>query len=144
MKNPKEKGNRYEREIARKLSLWISEGEDSTLLWRSDSSGGRATQHGNLATQAGDIAADSRVGYDFIDLFHVECKHYKNIFLDQLVWRTNKGDNCYGWWLKYTKEALKYGKNLFLCCKQNNKFELLLIPDKVIKIFELENFAIEI
>lgn len=140
MKNSKEKGNRYEREIARKLSVWISEGRNRNLLWRSDSSGARATtSKEKLSNQAGDIAPDSKEGYDFIDKFYVECKHYKNIGLENLIWRSNKQENVLTWWRRYTKEADKYNKILLLICKQNNKPDLLFVTKQFIDLFEIDN-----
>lgn len=41
--NNKEKGNKFEREISRKLSLWISEGARDDIFWRTAGSGAMAT-----------------------------------------------------------------------------------------------------
>lgn len=141
----KEKGNRFERIISQKLSLWISSGDDKNLLWRSTSSGARATISNDLDNQCGDIASDSRIGYDLTDRFLIECKHYKSIQIEQLLWRTNKsGDHVYTWWLRYNKEAKKYNKDLMLICRQNSKRDVMLVNDNFIDIFEVNKDDIKI
>ena len=144
MKNPKNKGGSFERKIARKLSLWVTDGVDDSALWRSDDSGARATRSGdiNLVNQCGDIKADSKKGFELTNRFYVELKHYSDIKIDQLIWQKNKQNNVYGWWLKYTKEAKKYGLDLMLICKQNNRKELLLFKKSFKDIFEIENYNI--
>lgn len=139
MKTSKEKGNKYEREIAGKLSLWISEGKNKNLLWRNSSSGARATvSKEKLDNQIGDISSDSKEGHDFVKLFLVECKHYKDIKLENLIWRTdNSNKNILGWWKRYSVDALDNNKILMLICKQNNKEELLFVKKEFIELFEV-------
>ena len=43
MTTGKRKGNNYEREMSRRLSLWLSENERDDLIWRTHNSGGRFT-----------------------------------------------------------------------------------------------------
>lgn len=88
--NSSEKGHSFEREIAKKLSLWWSEGKDRDIFYRSDSSGSRATLRerysgDKLLDQYGDIVAEKIEGRPLTDRFCIECKHYKNINLWALV-----------------------------------------------------------
>src|SRR6266436_6000325 len=77
------KGGEWERQVCRKLSLWISEGQSDDLLWRSAMSGGRATiglaKGIKRGSQAGDISAVTSLGEQFIGVFIVECKFYKDL-----------------------------------------------------------------
>ena len=85
MSKGREKGARYERRIARKLSLWASEGKSGVWYSRRPFSGG-AQRHKEGATgQAGDIYADMAEAYWFTNNFAVECKFYTQ--MPVLLWR---------------------------------------------------------
>lgn len=116
----KRKGSAFEREICKRLSLWVSGGKKADLFWRSAMSGGRATvarKKGGLVRQAGDITATAPEGHAFTDVWFVECKAYKQIDLAQfLVLR--KGMLA-GWWNKCKFEARQYGREPMLIVKQN-------------------------
>lgn len=72
------KGGEFEREFAKKLSLWWSEGDSDAIFWRTSNSGGRATTRGKQGKathrQHGDITATDPSGDPFIKLFTIECK----------------------------------------------------------------------
>ena len=78
----KQKGAGFERDVCKKLSLWVSEGKSDAIFWRSAMSGGRATvgqkQGIQRNTQVGDISAIDPIGAPFLDVFYVECKFYKD------------------------------------------------------------------
>lgn len=79
MSSSKAKGNNFERDIARKLSLWINK-EDKNIFWRTDSSGGRFTALNkrnsaeSLPLQGGDIVHRKEEGFPLIKNFHIELK----------------------------------------------------------------------
>ena len=79
----KSKGASFEREICRRLSLWISKGQQEDVYWRSSMSGGRSTvaakRGKRLAAQAGDISCIHPVGQPFADKFYIECKDYHDL-----------------------------------------------------------------
>lgn len=60
------KGGEFEREICKRLSLWLTGGESDEGLWRSSNSGGRATgrrrRGERTTTHNGDIAATTARG----------------------------------------------------------------------------------
>jgi len=78
----KSKGNQFERDQARLISLWLSNGEDPDLLWRSSSSGGRASS-GKTTAHFGDLGIQktdslyTEQAKRFLDIFSVEIKRYK-------------------------------------------------------------------
>lgn len=120
-KRSKAKGSSFEREICKRLSLWISNGTAEDCLWRSAMSGGRSTVAGkrgaNLSRQAGDISAISPEGHALTDKFFVECKHVKNLNVRGLV--TGKG-LLWSFWIEACSQAATYSKSPLLIAKQNN------------------------
>lgn len=79
MRNPKQKGSENERKIAKKLSLWFSEGANPNIFWRSQSSGGRSTQLSKTDTpfnlSFGDIGLSSGEGEALLRVVTIEAKH---------------------------------------------------------------------
>ena len=68
MKNPKAKGNNFENEIAKDLSLWVSEGKHKRIFMRSNISGALYTNDKKINEQAqsekhaGDITWNEKEG----------------------------------------------------------------------------------
>jgi len=89
--NSKAKGNKFERDVSEKLSLWLTDNKEKRACWRSDSSGASATNWAKKGTElryvkanAGDIRKIVEKGDypkldNFFDTYVVECKHYKKI-----------------------------------------------------------------
>jgi hypothetical protein len=76
------KGSPFEREIARKLSLWLSSGVAEDWFWRTAASGGRATnrakQGKNTANGCGDICGQTKEAQDLLNDFVIEAKRGYN------------------------------------------------------------------
>jgi len=77
------KGQDFEREICRQLSMWWSRGTESNVFWRSAASGGRATNNSARGKGTygsyGDIAAVHPSGRGLLDKVTLELKcGYKN------------------------------------------------------------------
>ena len=76
----KGKGSDFERLIGTQLSKWMSNGEHSDWYWRSASSGSHFTTNAKASTyMAGDIAPVDPRGAPLLDVFTIECKHYKDL-----------------------------------------------------------------
>lgn len=128
----KQKGASFEREICKKLSLWISRGKAEDLLWRSAMSGGRSTvgrkkgkQH---SSQAGDISAVDRRGAPFIEAYYVECKSYKDLNFENLI----KGSgHLIDFWKTTKEEAGHYKKHPLLIAKQNNHPAIVCLTKRI-------------
>jgi hypothetical protein len=117
--NPK--GGAYEREVCRRLSLWVSNGASTDLFWRSAMSGGRATvqlRAGKVnVRQSGDICAIDPLGYPFVEANFVEVKHYKDLAIARgFVCQTG---TLIDFWRHAKREAAKYGKHPLLVARQN-------------------------
>lgn len=136
--NSKDKGNEFERAIAKKLSWWISNGSRGDLFWRTQNSGGRfttATKQNNLllSNQAGDISSTNSMSEPFIKYFVVECKFYKQLDFFNIV--KNVG-NIYIFWNKLCRSCDVINKNPILICKQNHMPILLCMNNKGKNLFE--------
>ena len=84
------KGSSFERDFARKLSLWWSDGQADDWFWRVGGSGGRATQRAKsgkgTANGCGDIAAQGGDGQKLLDLFTFELKRgYNSVTIQDLL-----------------------------------------------------------
>lgn len=133
--NPSRKGFSYEREIAKKLSLWITKEKSNDVLWRTEGSGGRFTnQKGKILTNSvGDIGVKDpscEQAVSFINNVVIECKkgYSKDIdFLDLLD--RKKGVPLLKKWLdKLHNEAiLTYRNWCWIIFRRNNKHDVLLI-----------------
>lgn len=114
----KQKGAAYERDVCKKLSLWITKGHRLDCFWRSAMSGGRATiAHGRDVRQCGDITAVSTEGYSFASAWFVECKHVKHLALDSFL---VKGVGpLRKFWDTALRESRRHGRAPMIIARQN-------------------------
>lgn len=133
MVNPKVKGGLYEREIAKRLSLWVTDGECDDLFWRSAMSGGRGTL-GVSKNAVGDICAIDPRGAPLCQELFFECKHLKEVSLDQTV--RGKGE-INAFWIKTVHSAKKHQRFPVLIVKRNNLPDLFITCDVVTKLLAL-------
>lgn len=125
----KPKGNAYEREICKDLSKWISYGERDDIFWRSAMSGGRTTvglKKGIVRnTQGGDITAIDPIGNKLTNKYVIECKSYKNIHLQSMLFYIPKNGSIYEFWIELYNKSKQLGKDMMLIIKQNNLPKLI-------------------
>ncbi len=144
--NSKRKGSSFEREQARILSLWVSKNKDKDLLWRSHSSGGRASIGKIHGAQHGDIAlakysgTGSRSAKDLLKTFCIECKSYKKF--DLLSAFCNKNHELWKWWEQVSEEASKSKTLPFLIVKRSGMDPVVFLPRELGAFFENKNFII--
>lgn len=134
-KNSKRKGNVMEREIAKKLSLYLTDGKEENAVWRTSSSGAMATtsfKKGKssigLKNQVGDLNQTIPKGHyekldHFFDSFFVETKFLKS--LDLTPNYTKEFQKIMSQLLREKQES---GKNIFFVLKRNQR-EVLVISD---------------
>lgn len=67
-----QKGNNFEREVCRRLSLWWTDGEDDDCFWRNKLR--RTNKAYNAQMQEGDIIATKEIAIPFTERFTIECK----------------------------------------------------------------------
>jgi hypothetical protein len=125
----KQKGSQYERDVCRRLSLWISENKNPNLFWRSAMSGGRSTlalkRGGINKEQSGDISSVSEEGHTLIDQFYIECKNYTDLGIDNFL--VGKSSKLTSFWKETCTAAKKNDKLPMLVAKQSYFPELIIL-----------------
>lgn len=123
------KGAAFERVVCKRLSLWLTQGKEEDVFWRSAMSGGRATRlvkkgkrGGNAA---GDICATGEAGHQLTDYFFIECKFYANLDLIPFLLQRSTG-KLQKFWDQACLQAKSHSRSPMLIAKQN------LIPAFVI------------
>jgi hypothetical protein len=128
MKNVSKKGSSFEREVAVKLSLWISGGSRKDLFWRTAGSGAmfsvNKTSH---ESQAGDISAIDPLGHALLHKWVIECKRYRKIGLDSFLYNTGSTLNTF--WEKHVILAKSVNKLPLLIFKEDRKSTLVVVPE---------------
>lgn len=130
-KNPG-KGASFEREICKKLSLWISKGEHDNLLWRSITSGAHATLRrrnykDTTNEQFGDIVSTNPASRFLSDSSCIECKFYSKIDVWDLAKKNTVSPNIYKFWANILDESNYCGKIPILIIKSNYKPTMFVI-----------------
>lgn len=131
----KQKGSAFERDICKRLSLWVTDGERKDCFWRSALSGGRATVSKGEVRQAGDICSVSSEGHSLTDRYYIECKSYADLQMQQFILH-GKG-KLSAFWLEAIKQSKKYNRLPILIAKQNlyppvfiSRFDILGIVEE--------------
>jgi len=147
------KGKRFEKELSKELSQWMTEGERDDLFYLSSGSGSRFTarqkQGKDTANSCGDIGLLDPIGQPLLDKFSIEAKCGYNDSLDllSLVDSDNKNHMILDWITKAHKEIEEAGRPYFMIIIQrdrknkvvvvsNDFFNLLGIwPEKELSIY---------
>jgi hypothetical protein len=134
--NSKAKGSAFEREIAKQLSLWLTQGRREDVLWRSAMSGGRATvahRKGKDVRQCGDLCAVGPEGHKFCAKWFIEIKHIKKLALDQfLIKGTGPLAN---FWKIVLREAKKHVRYPMLIARQNG-WPIIVLTENIMSEVE--------
>ena len=132
--NGKSKGSGFEREIAKKLSLYLTNGNEEMACWRSSSSGATSTigfksnkkSKLGLQTQSGDIIQTIPQGhYPLLDAFFqtymIEVKFLKSLDLSP-----NYSSQFQKIMNQLLREKEQSGKKIFFVLKRNGRDILIL------------------
>ena len=147
MKNPSSKGRNYERQKAKELSLWWTEGERDDAIWLTSQSGGRATERykkGNkTANQYGDLTFTDPIAEPLFKYFLFELKRGYTKEIDVLALLDSKGKNdptILQWWKKAERDRSRGGqKHIALLLQRNRCEECLLLATQTIAELEEQN-----
>ncbi len=130
-----QKGSRFERDICRLLSEWVSGGKRDDLFWRTSMSGGRATirSRGGKEThgQYGDITATHPKGRKLTKLVTIElkCGYTKASLMNLIDHEKNEGSIWWGFLEQASTAAKKAGTPYWwLIVKQNYCIPMLYMP----------------
>ena len=130
----KRKGSQFERSLAKKLSLWWTDGERSDIFWLSSGSGARHTtrqkSNESTANSAGDLNVLDPIGQPLIDLFVIEakCGYTKEIDVLAIIDSKKKNHVLFEWILKAEQEAaISDRKGAFLIFKRDRHQECIMM-----------------
>ena len=139
MVNSKQKGNHFERCMARDMSLWWSNGKRDDIFWRTNSSGARATQRGkHTASEHGDLLAMHPSGQGLLDHVCIElkCGKSRSTASDMLDKPTRMGVRSMQDWEKFISQAAgqaeEAGVKFWMVLHRRNGREIMLyIPKRL-------------
>ena len=162
----KQKGNKFEIDIAKKLSLLWSNGNEDDIFWRSQTSGGRATVRNRAGKttekQVGDLTYDKPEGKPLIDNWCFELKSgYSKISKKKkdegaLITKSNwcildlldskqKETTFEAFWIQCLEAAKLVNRTPILIFKRNNKSACITLPHKEFKklnrFFNVYNYS---
>jgi hypothetical protein len=144
-----QKGQKFEREVCRDLSEWITGERDPVIFWRSAGSGAQATmahRTGKGSNMDGDIMSLDGQGEWLTNAVTLDSKwykkwhfdvifttRYKDILTYQKYWDTPKEkkyrkDNIIFWWHKLKWEGEKVNKIPMLIVRKNLYDPYLFFP----------------
>ncbi len=130
--NSKSIGNNYEREVAKKLSEWITQGERDDVLWRDLSSGARGTtrkKSGKDSLQEGDFVATDLNYKWFTDAFYVDSKSYKEcnfVFINE---KNIKSNGIFNQWIKVCNDCPDNKVPVMVCkIRDRSTPEFVIVP----------------
>ena len=132
----KQKGKRFEKEVCKKLSLWVSGGKRTDLFVPSTGSGSLSTVHSDqklYASHCGDVTPSDPEGFQLCNKWMIECKSYKDLEILKLFFRHIKNQEktspiLMEFMSKAIEEAKVHKKNAMLIVKQNRSLSLCVFP----------------
>jgi hypothetical protein len=131
-KGDPKKGSAFEREFARKLSLWWSEGKADDWFWRLGGSGGRATNRAksgrNTANGYGDIAAQCPEAQKLLNIATFELKRGYSSTTIQDLFDKPKGPNQMRDFIEQAKRSASLAGTPYwiLVLKRDKREELIV------------------
>jgi len=128
----KGKGSAFEREIAKDISLWLTEGERNDCIWRTAGSGAKSTATGS-DTMIGDLMAIRKEARKFFDEINVELKHYADLNFLEL---NNKGFKIFDWWGQVTKDSKRSGTKPLLIFRINHRGTWVAYKEEILTLFK--------
>lgn len=144
--NSKNKGSSFEREVAKKLSLFLTYNLKDDTVWRSINSGAYSTVRNkkglSTSNQEGDLTSISEESKIFFDKYCIECKRYKYVDLYNLFTENSEINK---WWTKLQLESNT--KIPFLIFKPDRKLIYCIIPTDIfnkINTIEIDHINISI
>ncbi len=130
--NSNEKGGEFERLMAGHLSRWLTRGTQSRALWRTPGSGAMAgrlspAQQRWVGGDLGVLDKECGIACSFIELFHIELKHYKQLDWHTMVYTEDSG---FLWqtWKKAVRQAGPSNRLPLVIVKQNFQPPVAMAP----------------
>jgi len=119
------KGARWEREVGKSLSLWLTAGERPDIFSRNVLSGGAftvATKAGKTSSRMpGDLMAANPLAFAFLSRYMVECKHLKSLSLEYFILDAGRSSPLMRIIDLSRSQARVAGVEFFIVAKQNQR-----------------------
>lgn len=133
-----EKGHKWERDVGKQLSLWLTKGQYPDLMSRNVLSGGSFTIAENArrstARKPGDLIAANPLAFAFLTRFSIECKHLRDIGLEPWLFHP-QGQSELGRIIdKAQSQARVIGAEYMVIAKQNHRDAMVFMRGAVGKI----------
>ena len=128
MKNPHNKGSAFERDVAKQLSLAVTNGSDAFIFARRSGSGGAGRDKSGASGITGDIFADKPEGNPLTDQVSIECKFYKDLtrgLWNYISGKPSKVDE----FIAQAKEDGDVGKKSWMLIMKCNNMSVIVITD---------------
>lgn len=127
------KGSSFERDFAKRLSLWYTKGERDDVFWRTSNSGGRAKARSKVGQhthgQFGDIGATDPIGEPLLKIVTFELKrgYNKSTIHDVLDKEDTHKDQQFELWIeKAAGDAKLAGSQMWaLVTKRDRRKEMI-------------------
>jgi hypothetical protein len=140
------KGSAFERDVSRRLSLWWTHGERDDVLWRSDTSGARATTRKkggkDTANAHGDLAARHPCAFPLLRFFTFELKrgYNRSTIQDLLDEPEGAAVQTYDGWFDKAHRTAKHAGSVSWCVivRRDRREPLALFPRKVFNWLSLK------
>lgn len=124
------KGGEWERQFARQLSMWWTNGTDDCAFYRLGGSGGAKRDKQGKTGSAGDIRYDKPEGKELTDRYTFELKSYADVTQD--LWSVLVGTptaRIEEWWEHVLSDAAIYGRRSLLILRTNGRAPVFLCDD---------------
>lgn len=131
MANSKSIGNNFERETAKRLSLWLTDNKDDDVCWRDLGSGSRHTQRkkvGKETKRQGDFVATDLNYQWFFDAVCVDSKSYQEfnpLFINE---KNIKSNSIFKQWLKLLDESENKIPMMVVKIRDRKTPEFIMLP----------------
>jgi len=124
------KGSAWEREVGKRLSLWLTNNQRPDIFSRNVLSGGSFTitaQQGKMSSRMpGDLMAAHPLAFNFLSKYSIECKHLASLGLEQFIYDSRGSSILYQINSLADGQAQAIGCRYLLIAKQNHKAPLLM------------------
>ena len=142
----KGKGPRFERELSRDLSLWISDGKRDDIIWRTAGSGARATIRRKTgrttANSCGDLKAEHSMALPLFEYCTIEAKNgYKDYSIQDLLDKpcTKKLRTVEEFYKQAVTDSCSAGVPFaLLIMKKDRRLPIIAIPTEIYDQFEYD------
>lgn len=142
MARGKSKGSKFERDISKQMSKWLSGKEKPYCFWRTHASGAIMTMDECNTHFAGDIMSISTEAHKVMEKIVIECKvGYNQISLDKFF-KNNKNDLLRDFWDQCIEEAKGTNREPFLIYKKSGLPTVVMFKKKLVNKLNKDLLAI--